>query len=161
MISVFELFKIGIGPSSSHTVGPMKAAAGFVAALGESGALARTARLRVDLLGSLAWTGKGHDTDKAVLLGLAGESPDTVDADHARRIVAEAREQQRLTLPGGRSIRFDPETDIVFDTLSPTPQHPNTLHLSAFDDAGAELLVERWCSIGGGFVVREAETAEV
>ena len=161
MISVFELFKIGIGPSSSHTVGPMKAAAGFTAALGASGAIGRVARLRVDLLGSLAWTGKGHDTDKAVLLGLAGEAPDTVDPDHAKRIIAEAREKQRLTLPGGRGIRFDPDTDIVFDTLSPTPQHPNTLHFTAFDAAGETLLVERWCSIGGGFVVREAETAEV
>ena len=160
MISVFELFKIGIGPSSSHTVGPMKAAAGFVAALGASGALAKAARIRVDLLGSLAWTGKGHDTDKAVLLGLAGESPDTVDADKAKLITAAAREQKQLVLPNGRTIHFDPETDIVFDTLSPTPQHPNTLHLSAFDEAGGELLVERWCSIGGGFVVREAETVE-
>ncbi len=82
------------------------------------------ARLKVDLLGSLAWTGKGHDTDKAVLLGLAGEAPDTVDPDHAKAILAEAREQFRLTLPGGRTIRFDPATDIIFDTLSPTPQHP-------------------------------------
>jgi L-serine dehydratase len=160
MISVFELFKIGIGPSSSHTVGPMKAAAGFAAALGSSGALAKTARIRVDLLGSLAWTGKGHDTDKAVLLGLAGEAPDTVDADRAKRITAEAREHKRLALPNGKTIHFDPETDIVFDTLTPTPQHPNTLHLSAFDEAGGELLVERWCSIGGGFVVREAEAVE-
>jgi L-serine dehydratase len=160
MISVFELFKIGIGPSSSHTVGPMKAAAGFTAALAASGAIARVARLRVDLLGSLAWTGKGHDTDKAVLLGLAGEAPDTVDPDQAKRIIAEAKEKQRLTLPSGRGLRFDPDTDIVFDTLSPTPQHPNTLHFTAFDEAGNVLLVERWCSIGGGFVVREAETAE-
>jgi len=161
MISVFELFKIGIGPSSSHTVGPMKAGAGFTAALAASGDLAKLARLRVDLLGSLAWTGRGHDTDKAVLLGLAGEAPDTIDPDHAKAILAEAREHQRLVLPGGRAIRFDPDTDIVFDTLSPTPQHPNTMHFTAFDAAGATLLVERWCSIGGGFVVREAETAEV
>jgi L-serine dehydratase len=160
MISVFELFKIGIGPSSSHTVGPMKAAAGFVKALADAGALGKVARLRTDLLGSLAWTGKGHDTDKAVLLGLAGEAPDTVDPVRARAILAEAREQHRLALPDGRAIGFDPETDIVFDTLSPTPQHPNTLHFTAFAADGSELLKEAWCSIGGGFVVREHETAE-
>jgi len=160
MISVFELFKIGIGPSSSHTVGPMKAGAGFIAALAASGDLGKVARLQVDLLGSLAWTGKGHDTDKAALLGLAGAAPDTVDPDWARRIMAEAREQHRLPLPDGRVIAFNPETDIVFDTLSPTPQHPNTMHFIAFDAEGAELLRESWCSIGGGFVVRENETAE-
>jgi L-serine dehydratase len=160
MISVFELFKIGIGPSSSHTVGPMKAGAGFIAALAQSGDLGKVARLQVDLLGSLAWTGKGHDTDKAALLGLAGATPDTVDPDWAKQVMAEAREQHKLTLPDGRVIAFDPATDIVFDTLSPTPQHPNTMHFIAFDAEGKELLRESWCSIGGGFVVRENETAE-
>jgi L-serine dehydratase len=152
MISVFDLFKIGIGPSSSHTVGPMKAASAFIAGVDT----ARVARIRVELLGSLAWTGKGHDTDKAVLLGLSGEAPDTVDPDRARQIVAEMRDHRRLTLPGGRSIRFDP-ADISFDTVSPTPQHPNTLDFTAFDDAGAVMLGERWCSVGGGFVTRVGE----
>ena len=88
MISVFELFKIGIGPSSSHTIGPMKAADAFVRSLANAGLLDQTARVRVDLYGSLAWTGRGHSTDKAVILGLAGEKPETVDPDRADELVA-------------------------------------------------------------------------
>jgi L-serine dehydratase len=161
MISIFELFKIGIGPSSSHTVGPMKAAAGFAAALRRSGRLGVVVRLRVDLFGSLAWTGKGHGTDKAVMLGLAGETPDTVDPDAADRSIGALRTSHRLLLAGERSIDFDPERDIVFDRLAETPRHPNTLQFSAFDETGGVIAAERWCSIGGGFVVREdeAETA--
>jgi L-serine dehydratase len=153
MISVFDLFKVGIGPSSSHTVGPMKAAAAFAEALAK-GAVSHVA---VDLLGSLAWTGKGHGTDSAVMLGLAGQHPDTVDPDAAQRIVAEIRAQKRLTLAGRRVISFDPSEDIRFDTLSETPRHPNTLRLVAFDAEGGALADQRWCSVGGGFVVREEE----
>ena len=151
MISVFELFKIGIGPSSSHTVGPMKAATAFAAGLP-----LQPARIRVELLGSLAWTGRGHATDTAVMLGLAGERPDSVTAETARRIIDDARGAHRL--PVGRGmIAFDPVTDIVFDTATPTPVHANTMVFTAFDAAGDEMASERWCSVGGGFVLREAE----
>ncbi|MDA8250138.1 MAG: L-serine ammonia-lyase, partial [Rhodospirillales bacterium] len=127
MISVFELFKIGIGPSSSHTVGPMKAAAAFVAGLAERGLLDRVASVRVDLFGSLAWTGEGHGTGRAVVLGLAGEAPERVTAERAARIMADAAERHALDLGGRVAIGFDPAADIVFDRLSPTPAHPNTL----------------------------------
>ena len=157
MVGVFELFKIGIGPSSSHTVGPMKAALAFVDALAADGLLGRVARIRVDLYGSLAWTGKGHATDRAVILGLAGEAPAAVDLDRADTVIRRARDERRLELPGGHDIGFDPSADLVFDTLSVPPRHPNTLGFSVFDAAGALLRGERWCSVGGGFVAREDE----
>ena len=160
MISVFELFKIGIGPSSSHTVGPMKAAAAFVAGLAAAGLLDRVARVHVDLFGSLAWTGEGHGTARAVVLGLAGEAPERVAPERAARILADATERHALDLGGRATIGFDPATDIAFDRLSPTPAHPNTLALIARDAQGAELARERWCSVGGGFVVREAAVAD-
>jgi len=156
MISVFELFKVGIGPSSSHTVGPMKAAAAFAQAVAKSA----VSRIQVDLLGSLAWTGKGHGTDGAVLLGLTGQIPETVDPDAAVRIVAEIRESKRLTLGARRVIPFDPARDIKFDTVSETPRHPNTLRFAAFDSDGKLLADQRWCSVGGGFVVREEEAEQ-
>ncbi|MDA8249558.1 MAG: L-serine ammonia-lyase [Rhodospirillales bacterium] len=151
MISVFDLFKIGIGPSSSHTVGPMKAAAAFAAAL----PYPRVARVRVTLFGSLAWTGEGHGTDRAVILGLAGEAPETVTPERAERLLAEAA-AGTLRLAGSHPIAFDRAADLVFDRHAPTPVHPNTLAFAAFAAAGAELAQERWCSVGGGFVVREA-----
>ena len=156
MISAFELFKIGIGPSSSHTVGPMKAAYAFVAGLREAGRLAQVARLRVALFGSLAWTGEGHGTGKAVILGLAGETPETVDPDAADALVEAVSERRTLEL-GGRPIPCDPRTDVVFDFAGETPVHPNTLMFTALDAAGEILAQERWCSVGGGFVVREEE----
>ncbi|HEX4768010.1 MAG TPA: L-serine ammonia-lyase [Lichenihabitans sp.] len=157
MVGVFELFKIGIGPSSSHTVGPMRAALAFADALATDGLLGRVARIRVDLYGSLAWTGKGHATDRAVILGLGGEAPATVDLDRADAIVRRVRDEHRLELSGGHDIGFDPSADLVFDTLSVPPRHPNTLGFAAFDVAGALLRGERWCSVGGGFVAREDE----
>jgi L-serine dehydratase len=156
MVGIFELFKIGIGPSSSHTVGPMKAAAIFARQLMQQDIAALVTRVRVDLYGSLAWTGKGHGTDKAIVLGLAGELPDTVDPDQADDIAKAVREQHKLRLAGRRSISFAPETDIVFDHVTAPPHHPNTLSLTALDGERV-LYVERWCSIGGGFVVPEAE----
>src|SRR5258706_12702860 len=156
MISTFELFKIGIGPSSSHTVGPMKAAAAFAEAVVASGVLARVKHVRIDLFGSLAWTGKGHGTDKAVILGLAGEAPDTVDPDAADSIVAAVRDEHVLRLAGYHLIPFDSKANIVFDGQSTPPRHPNTLAFTVFDADDVALFTERWCSIGGGFVVREA-----
>ncbi len=160
MISVFDLFKIGIGPSSSHTVGPMRAAHLFMAGLKEAGQLPRVARLRVVLFGSLAWTGKGHATDKAVVLGLAGELPETIDPDHADALVARIAARGALPL-GGRDVAFSPAEDIVFDREASPPRHPNTLAFEAFDGAGALVAAERWCSIGGGFVTREDEPADL
>ncbi len=159
MISVFDLFKIGIGPSSSHTVGPMKAAGAFRLSLAAAGKLADTVRLRIDLLGSLAWTGKGHGTDKAVMLGLAGEFPDLIDPDAVDRIALHITSRHLLPLSDDQAIDFDAERDIVFDRQADVPRHPNTLHFTAFDEGGAVLLSERWCSVGGGFVVREEDTA--
>jgi L-serine dehydratase len=155
MISVFELFKIGIGPSSSHTVGPMKAAAAFVGGLLETGAIDRVAAVEIALLGSLAFTGKGHATDKAMILGLSGETPDAVDLDAAEALVARVRETKALNLAGRRGIAFDAEHAIVFDTVTPAPRHPNTMRFVARDAEGGALAEETWLSVGGGFIIRD------
>ncbi len=155
MISVFELFKIGVGPSSSHTVGPMKAAAAFAAGLVERGAVDRVAEVQVTLYGSLAYTGKGHATDKAAILGLSGVEPEAVDPDAADGLIAEVRESKRLRLAGRRTIAFDPARAIVFDVITPPPRHPNTLRLIAKGAEGAMLADETWLSVGGGFIIRD------
>lgn len=157
MISVFEVFKIGIGPSSSHTVGPMRAARSFVTTVGVH--RARIARVRVTLFGSLAWTGKGHGTDLAVIAGLSGRTPETVDPQEARELVERARTERRLDLPGIGLVPFDPETDIVFDCIAVFERHPNAMRFEALDREGNPLASELWFSIGGGFVVREDENA--
>ena len=156
MISVFDLFKIGIGPSSSHTVGPMRAAKAFADRLAAESAPVAT--LEVCLLGSLAWTGRGHRSDAAVILGLSGAAPDTVDPDAAEALVVRVGAEKRLDL-AGRSIAFDPATAIVFDFVAPTPVHPNTLTFTARDADGRILAEETWYSLGGGFVAREGENA--
>ena len=155
MISVFELFKIGIGPSSSHTVGPMKAAAAFANGLLASGAINSVATVEVALLGSLAFTGRGHATDKAVILGLGGEKPETVDPDLADALAARVRETRTLNLAGRRVIAFDAERAIRFDTLMPAPLHPNTMRFIARDAQGRALADETWLSVGGGFIIRD------
>ena len=137
MFSVFELFKIGVGPSSSHTVGPMKAAAAFADGLVATGAIDRVASVEVALLGSLAFTGKGHATDKAVILGLSGQRPDNIEPDAAEALAAEVRATKRLRLAGRRAIAFDPATAIAFRHLTPAPRHPNTLRLIARDAAAS------------------------
>src|SRR5580704_2549695 len=156
MISVFELFKIGIGPSSSHTVGPMKAAGAFVAGLETE----RVARVKVTLLGSLAFTGKGHATDRAITLGLAGQIPATVDPDHAEALLADAATRHVLPLAGRRPIPFDPAADMVFDFISPALVHPNTMVFIALDANEETLREETWLSIGGGFIVRVGDAAD-
>lgn len=156
MISVFDLFKIGIGPSSSHTVGPMKAAAAFIGLLSDA-EKSSVRRLKVTLLGSLAWTGKGHGTDKAVVLGLSGFAPETIDPDKANDNVDAVAATKQLTLPNGKVIGFDPAQDIDFNFDEVPTGHPNTMRLSALDGNGHELKTETWYSIGGGFIQREGE----
>jgi L-serine dehydratase len=156
-LSVFDLFKIGIGPSSSHTVGPMWAAHRFVLELETAGHLEIAQRVECALYGSLALTGLGHATDKAVILGLAGEVPDQVDPDRADAIVARVRRTGRLPLGAGREIAFDAARDLQFRQRETLTRHPNGMRFRAFDAAGAELAESFYFSVGGGFVLSEAE----
>jgi L-serine dehydratase len=158
MISVFDLFKIGIGPSSSHTMGPMKAAAAFMSALDERERIGLK-RLKVTLLGSLAWTGKGHRTDKAVMLGLSGLSPESIDPDDADRLVEAIAATRQLVLADGSTICFDSVRDIIFDFEEPASVHPNTIRFAAFDQDGRELKQQTWFSLGGGFIRREGDAS--
>lgn len=152
-VSAFDLFKIGIGPSSSHTVGPMRAARLFAERLSNEGLLARTARLRVELYGSLGATGKGHGSDKAVLLGLSGHEPDTVDPNQIPAHLNAIRESARLNVLGRHSVPFDEKTDLVFNRRETLPLHANGMSFTAYDAAGVELLNKIFYSVGGGFVV--------
>ena len=160
MTSLFDLYKIGVGPSSSHTIGPMRAACAFARGLAQRGQLARVKRLRVDLYGSLALTGRGHATDRAVLLGLSGCEPATVDPAEIESRVTAIRADKRLALNGTTEIAFD-EQDSLFehrDTMFPPGakmQHPNGLRFTAFDETGTELALTTYFSIGGGFVVED------
>jgi L-serine dehydratase len=156
-LSVFDVFKIGIGPSSSHTMGPMTAAVGFLRLLQQSPAGRRAARITSTLRGSLAFTGKGHATDRAVALGLLGWLPADLEPEQAERQLEELRGRHILRPPGLPALTFDPAVDIVFDYGPPLPGHPNGLVFSALDSAGAVLLAETYYSIGGGFVVTAAE----
>ena len=155
-ISVFELFKVGVGPSSSHTVGPMVAARQFVCDLEEREALNKTERVEVHLYGSLALTGIGHGTDMAVLMGLEGEAPDTIDVDAIDGRLAGIEKHQQLILNGQRAIHFERERDLQFHKEEFLPQHSNGMTCKAF--AGDECLFERsYFSIGGGFVLSEED----
>ncbi len=154
-ISVFELFKIGIGPSSSHTVGPMRAALRFVTGLKEDGLLARTTVVRAELYGSLGATGKGHGSDKAVLLGLQGEAPDTVDTDTIADKLAQVRASGRLRLLGEQEIAFAEREHLLFHRRQSLPHHPNGMRFTALDADGVELRSKVYYSVGGGFVVNE------
>jgi len=156
-ISVFDLFKIGVGPSSSHTVGPMKAAARFAASLKDMGVLDRVAGVRTELYGSLALTGKGHATDVAVLMGLAGAQPETIDPDTIAPTLETIRDQGRLVLGGLRDVAFSEARDLVFEYDKTLPAHTNGMICIAVDAEGRELARETYYSIGGGFVVTEAE----
>lgn len=157
MISIFELFKIGIGPSSSHTTGPMKAANCFRRSLLQYAHRHTVARIKVALFGSLAWTGKGHSTDKAVVLGLEGCRPETIDPDWADQRFADIKRKQRLQLSADISIPCDLDRDIVFDRERRFVRHPNALTFVAFQGGAGILAEETWYSIGGGFVVRDGE----
>lgn len=159
MLSVFDLFKIGIGPSSSHTVGPMWAARRFVQDLDARRLLAQVRQVRVELFASLAATGQGHATDKAVILGLCGERPDQIAPAAVDAIVAQVRATRALRLAGLVSISFDEATDLVYQHHACLPYHPNGMRLSALDAGGSALATEAFYSVGGGFVVSEAEIA--
>ena len=152
MLSVLDLFRVGIGPSSSHTVGPIRIANRFMATLAYGDELGRVARIEVELQGSLALTGVGHATPKAVVLGLLGLEPETLDPDAADRQVAEVYDGRRLPLPDGRAIDFDPEADIVFAYHVLPELHPNGMKLSAFGADGNLLQDETYYSTGGGFI---------
>ncbi len=156
-ISIFDLFKIGIGPSSSHTVGPMKAAAMFARRLNESGLLPATTRVESRLYGSLGATGKGHGTDKAVLLGLQGAQPETIDPDHINALLREVRAQGKLMLDGVHAVAFVERTDLIFLRRESLPFHPNGVRFSAFAGDGRVLDERRYFSVGGGFVVSQEE----
>ncbi|MXY34761.1 MAG: L-serine ammonia-lyase [Boseongicola sp. SB0664_bin_43] len=157
-LSVFEMFKVGIGPSSSHTMGPMVAAGRFLDRLRSSAF--EPQGLRASLHGSLAFTGVGHATDRAVILGLAGFEPDTYDAVRAEAALTEIRRERRVTPDGLGPLSFDPETDLRFDYDLPLPGHANGLRLFATDAEGDVIRQETYYSIGGGFVLTEAELAE-
>jgi L-serine dehydratase len=158
-LSVFDLFKIGIGPSSSHTVGPMCAAFRFVELLAGRGILEQVGRVQTDLYGSLALTGRGHATDTAVLLGLMGEKPDSVDPDKVGTLVADVRDRRELRLYGRHRVPFDEAVDLLFHERESLPEHPNGMRLSAFTASGELLAGETFFSVGGGFVVRAGEEA--
>jgi L-serine dehydratase len=160
-ISVLDLFTIGIGPSSSHTVGPMRAARRFLDRLTEAGLLEPTARMEAHLYGSLALTGKGHGTDKAVLLGLEGNTPEDVEVDAVDERIEHIRAAKSLRLPGGREIPFDETSDLLFHRRESLPEHPNGVQFIARDARGSELLAKTYFSVGGGFVIGDQTAAAV
>ena len=154
-ISIFDLFKIGIGPSSSHTVGPMRAAHLFIAKLEKQGLLDRLARIQCELYGSLAATGKGHGTDKAILLGLLGQEPDSVPVDAIPAMLSRIRQENRLPLLNGSSIEFTEKTDLKFHRRQILPRHSNGMTFTAFSKNGEILTSGTYYSVGGGFVVSD------
>jgi len=160
-ISVFDLFKIGIGPSSSHTVGPMRAACRFVERwLAERGTMEQCVRVRCELFGSLAHTGRGHGTDKAVIMGLEGAQPDSVDVDAIAPRLERIRADKRLNLLGRHSVAFDEKYDLAFNKRQKLPHHSNGMRFTAYA-AGDQVLATRdYYSVGGGFVVNQDEAAE-
>ena len=158
MISVFDLFSIGIGPSSSHTVGPMRAACAFVHTLKQSALLSRTERVVVECYGSLGQTGKGHGTGKAIILGLAGFEPESVDIEAIPAFLDQVEHSQTLRLGGEQPSQFPRVGAILFNRRKTLPAHSNGMTLRAF--AGDSLLFEQtYYSIGGGFIIEESHFA--
>ena len=160
-LSIFDLFKVGVGPSSSHTMGPMIAAARFLDLLRDGSAKipgsGEISQLGCRLHGSLAFTGKGHATDKAVIFGFAGFLPDQFDADRARQAEEQIAETREIVVAGLGTLKFDPDADLTFDYGPPLPGHANGLVLSAYDERGELWARETYYSIGGGFVLTERE----
>ncbi len=160
-VSVFDLYKIGIGPSSSHTVGPMRAAARFVTHhLKAPGKLGDVARIRAEVFGSLALTGRGHGTDKAVLMGLEGHRPNQIDPDIIPEALERIRSSKRIRLNGEHEIAFNEKTDLIMNKRQKLPFHTNGMRFIAYDAEGNELASRNYYSVGGGFVVNEDEAAE-
>ena len=160
-VSCFDLFKIGIGPSSSHTVGPMRAAARFIERwLIDNGDLERTARLRAEVFGSLALTGRGHGTDKAVLMGLEGHWPNEIDPDVIPAALERIRADKRIRLFGRHEIDFDEKHDLIMNKRQKLPFHTNGMRFTAYDAAGEVVATRDYYSVGGGFVVNQDEAAE-
>ncbi|ATZ74003.1 L-serine ammonia-lyase [Idiomarina sp. X4] len=159
MISVFDIYKIGIGPSSSHTVGPMKAAFDFLQAAKEAGHLTQADGVKVELFGSLGQTGKGHGTGKAVILGLAGELPETVDTDNVENFLEQTRKTEKLALLGEHEVTFPSEGAITFHRRKTMPKHANAMELKLLkgDDV---IYSDLYYSIGGGFIVRDEDFDE-
>lgn len=157
MLSVLDIFRIGIGPSSSHTVGPIRIAKRFGESLRRKDRLPKTARIIVELQGSLALTGKGHATPKAVILGLLGLEPETLNPDTADADVANVYRDKAMKLLGEQPIQFDPETDLVFDYETPPDLHPNGMKLSAYDADGELLRTQTYYSTGGGFIASKRQ----
>jgi L-serine dehydratase len=153
-LSIFDIFKIGIGPSSSHTMGPMNAARYFVELLANRGLLEKTTQVSAQLYGSLALTGRGHCTDRAILLGLEGMSPDTIDSSQVDSILARIRGSKRLRLLGRHEIDFDEPLNLLFHTDQVLPGHTNGMRFTAHDASLAVLAREEYYSIGGGFVIQ-------
>ena len=158
-LSVFDIFKIGIGPSSSHTVGPRVAAQRFLSKAADA-SLPRTGRLTVTLHGSLAFTGKGHGTDRAVILGLAGERPSTMDPDRVDDVLRQMAERGSVAVGDDFTVAFNPARDVIFDFGPALKGHANGMVFRILDDDNNTLLGETYFSIGGGFVQTEAERAE-
>ncbi|MCB0164844.1 MAG: L-serine ammonia-lyase [Anaerolineae bacterium] len=156
-ISVFDLFKIGIGPSSSHTVGPMRAARQFAVGLAESGRLDQTQAVKSELFGSLGATGRGHGSDKAVLLGLEGDTPEQVEIATVDERLASIRSEERMVLLGTQPITYHEKQHLIFHRKS-LPYHPNGMRFTALDGAGVGLVSQVYYSVGGGFVVDETAT---
>ena len=157
---VFDLFKIGLGPSSSHTTGPMRAAQRFVSELAERGLLPKLSRLGAELYGSLALTGHGHATDLAILLGLSGFKPDGITPSEARSQVAAIRTHHKMTIslpPHQHTINFNENDDVIFRTKESLPAHPNGMRFSAYDAEGTLIDRQVYYSTGGGFIVNESE----
>ena len=159
-VSVFDLFKIGIGPSSSHTVGPMRAARLFVSRLAHDGLMHVTQRVQAELYGSLGATGKGHGSDTAVLLGLAGHEPDTVDVEQIPTLLASIRQSGQIALMGEKNIGFDESRDLIFHRRESLPFHANGMRMTAWDNEGTMLATRCYYSVGGGFVVSEEVAAD-
>lgn len=157
--SIFDLFKIGIGPSSSHTMGPMRAARRFAAELGTNAALPNVSRVLAELYGSLALTGIGHGTDRAVLLGLSGEKPEEIDPGQVDSILDTIRSTKTLRILGLQPVEFDESRDLLFHADRLLPGHPNGMQFSAFDKAGRLLAKGVYYSVGGGFIIQEGEAS--
>lgn len=157
-ISIFDLFSIGIGPSSSHTVGPMKAACRFVQNLQHDQLLPKTNRITVELFGSLAFTGKGHGTDLAILLGLEGNLPDSVNPAMIKPRSADIIKDEKIRLNGQHEISFHYENDFIFNFKDLLPAHTNGMRYSAYDADGKKLVSAIFYSIGGGFIITDEES---